>query len=418
MLGDILYQIFSTSSKNAKIELVREHLFDDPLYRKVVEYTYNSLATYGYKPDDEIIEDIIANEFADIKEPTEDMFILLDKLKTRRLVGIDAKLEIDDIGYDNKLIYLILSRSLSIGVGNKSLSYIGFKLDKFSPMLATDKAKYYLPVIAQEKYDGVRILFNLNTREFFTRNGRKFTNKTLSDQLPSEPPEHHEPLFLDGEFILESGTQADRQKISGIVNHILSAQEAAAIPDNIRYMVFDYVPVSSFVDNTPYKEPYMQRVYNLGIWENYKSNLLRIAPHRFCIEQSDIDRYYREVIDREGEGLVIKDRQGWYEHKRSTSWVKLKATYDITLTVTGWEYGTGKYAGMLGALICEGETHDGQKVSCKVGSGLCDDERLAPSDREWIGQRVDVLYNTLVTSDGRDTLSLFLPRFKGVRYDT
>jgi len=52
-----------------------------------------------------------------------------------------------------------------------------------------------------------------------------------------------------------------------------------------------------------------------------------------------------------------------------------------------------------------------------VGTGLSDEER----QNFWVdglqGKIVEVAYNEKITSKGKDTASLFLPRFMGIRLD-
>ena len=87
------------------------------------------------------------------------------------------------------------------------------------------------------------------------------------------------------------------------------------------------------------------------------------------------------------------------------------------LKVVDVEEGTGKNAGKLGALICEGIDND-RLIRCNVGSGLTDTQR----DDYWankdsvIGQTAVVLADA-VTQNQDGTYSLRFPRFKTFRDD-
>ena len=77
------------------------------------------------------------------------------------------------------------------------------------------------------------------------------------------------------------------------------------------------------------------------------------------------------------------------------------------------EEGTGRNAGKLGALICEG-TDDGKFIRVNVGSGLTDDNR----DEFWadkdklIGQIVEVRADAITKNQDADNeWSLRFPRF-------
>jgi ATP-dependent DNA ligase len=91
---------------------------------------------------------------------------------------------------------------------------------------------------------------------------------------------------------------------------------------------------------------------------------------------------------------------------------KMKQIEDADLIVVGWEEGTGKNIGKLGALVCE--TAEG-KVKVNVGTGFSDEERLITDD--YVGKVITVQYNQLITDKKTGDYSLFLPRFIEVRND-
>jgi DNA ligase-1 len=93
--------------------------------------------------------------------------------------------------------------------------------------------------------------------------------------------------------------------------------------------------------------------------------------------------------------------------------VKLKAEESADLICVGVEKGAGKYANMIGNLICE--TSDGL-LNTGVGTGLKDEDR-SKDPSEFIGKIIEVAYNEVISSKGRDTKSLFLPVYKQIRFD-
>ncbi len=92
--------------------------------------------------------------------------------------------------------------------------------------------------------------------------------------------------------------------------------------------------------------------------------------------------------------------------------VKMKATEEMELTCVGTTEGTGKYEGMIGALVCQGSI-GAKDINVKLGSGLTDHDREQPPEY-YIGKDIDVLYNDIVKAEGSTRYSLFLPRFKRV----
>jgi DNA ligase-1 len=108
---------------------------------------------------------------------------------------------------------------------------------------------------------------------------------------------------------------------------------------------------------------------------------------------------------------MIKDPDAAYECKRSTSWLKLKPFIEVSLEVKDFEEGTGRNAGRLGAIICEGDDDD-RRIRVSVGSGFSDSDRdsfWAGRD-ELSGQIVEVRADA-ITQNQDGSYSLRFPRF-------
>jgi DNA ligase-1 len=103
-----------------------------------------------------------------------------------------------------------------------------------------------------------------------------------------------------------------------------------------------------------------------------------------------------------------------WEDKRSKGQIKFKGELDCTLKVVGWEEGTGKHKGRLGALVLQSE--DGS-VSTNCGTGFSDADRAEFTYEYCIGKFVDVKYNARITDKRSSVDSLFLPVFAGFRED-
>jgi DNA ligase-1 len=129
-------------------------------------------------------------------------------------------------------------------------------------------------------------------------------------------------------------------------------------------------------------------------------------------EGHDIMRRYAEDSVAAGfEGIMIKDLDAPYECRRSTFWMKWKPVMTVDLNIVGFEEGTGRNAGRLGAIICEG-TDDDRLIHVNVGSGLSDADR----DEYWhsrdhlLGRVVEVAADA-VTQNQDGSYSLRFPRF-------
>jgi len=127
----------------------------------------------------------------------------------------------------------------------------------------------------------------------------------------------------------------------------------------------------------------------------------------------EFNRINQEAIDGGYEGIMIKEPEAVYETKRTHAWLKRKPFIEVSLRVVGLEEGTGKNAGRLGALICEGED-DGVQIRTNVGSGLTDALRddIWADQKSIVGQVVEIRADAKTRSqDSDDVWSLRFPRF-------
>ena len=133
--------------------------------------------------------------------------------------------------------------------------------------------------------------------------------------------------------------------------------------------------------------------------------------------KAEFDKLNKTALAEGYEGLMIKPIDQGYKCKRSHAWLKVKPFIEVTLSVVDVEEGTGKNAGMLGALVVEGND-DGKFFQLNVGSGLTDDMRKdvwAVKDSV-IGQLVEIRADAATQSqDADDVWSLRFPRFKTFR---
>lgn len=76
------------------------------------------------------------------------------------------------------------------------------------------------------------------------------------------------------------------------------------------------------------------------------------------------------------EGIMVKrvDHK-WEPTRRPDSWMKLKPNDEVDGRIIGYKPGIGKFAGMIGSLLCEAE--DGSRFSI---SGMTDDQRAEFTD--------------------------------------
>ncbi|WP_323806873.1 hypothetical protein [Marinobacter gelidimuriae] len=116
------------------------------------------------------------------------------------------------------------------------------------------------------------------------------------------------------------------------------------------------------------------------ICDNTKPRVLSNTTPRRRIEQQRATTHdvlmarLDEVIELDGEGLMLHRGNSLYRAGRSDDVLKVKRYQDAEAVVVGYSPGEGKYDGMLGALRVE--RPDGRQF--KLGSGLSDVERASP----------------------------------------
>lgn len=102
--------------------------------------------------------------------------------------------------------------------------------------------------------------------------------------------------------------------------------------------------------------------------------VVRIIPQILIRERSDLDRIFREVESKGGEGVVVRDPKPEYHTGRSASILKVKQAHDMEAKVIAVNPGKGKYADAMGSLTVELENG----VRFRLGTGFTDQVRHHP----------------------------------------
>jgi DNA ligase-1 len=151
------------------------------------------------------------------------------------------------------------------------------------------------------------------------------------------------------------------------------------------------------------------QMQNVVMVKGKQINLDEPEAHEFMA------KYANDCVAEGYEGIMIKKLDAPYECRRSTFWMKWKPVITVDLEVIDIEEGTGRNAGRLGALVCEGVDED-RTIRVNVGSGLSDSDR----DNFWtrkdslVGYIVEVKADA-VTQNQDGTYSLRFPRFERFR---
>lgn len=316
----------------------------------------------------------------------------------------------------------IVNRTLRLGIG-KSL------LDKsdITPMLAKKYEGGFLSgdFVVTEKLDGNRCVAAFNKEsgqwEFYSRSGKPmkvdfdmsgfdtdliYDGEVMSQAQTILSQERFRAILNDTDFALDTkDAQLQFNKTSGLINQHCSGKKGLV------YNVFD------IIDSTPY---YDRRSM---LSEVITGPDTRILPVLSVTRNTDkMKELLGRITQMGGEGIMLNRIDRGYEHKRSDALLKYKQVQFMDMKVTGWYAGTGKYAGLVGGISCVLYTEDGKTITCDVGSGLSDAQRMewAIDPSRIIGKIVQIGYHELTQSEeniGTNQYSLRFPRLIKVRAD-
>ena len=363
--------------------------------------------------------------------PWPKFWAMLEGLRLRTLTGHNAKTSIEfmseqfDSAEWNGLCRRVIIKDLRCGISEKTLNKVlgntEWKIPVFTCQLATDSEKHTAKMTGQkrieQKLDGVRVLavVTKTTVNLYSRNGKPFDNfPQIVDALEGIKYKFTKffqsfphGIVLDGEIIGESFQALMKQ----------AQRKSDVQTDGMIYSVFDWIPLSEFERGFCNAQQHKR----LDLLEKYRA----VFDSTTCVRLMDgitvdlgtaeghdiMHRYAEDAVALGFEGIMIKDLGAPYECRRSTFWMKWKPTITVDLNIVGFEEGTGRNTGRLGAIICEGVDNE-RSIHVNVGSGLSDANR----DEYWLA-RDQLLGNVIeveadaVTQNQDGSYSLRFPRF-------
>lgn len=412
----------ANDGRNFKIDLLNQHK-DNEVLREVVRLALDPLTQF-YQRKIPVYTPNLTDHAASLKS----LLPALSDLSERRVTGhaaidrLTAILEAinpEDALVIEKIIQKDLRCGVSVSTANKVwpnlvMDYPCMLCSQYEEKLV-DKIKF--PAVIDLKNDGMRvnIIVRNGAVEFRSRNGKELDLKgnlvedfiRMSDGMD---------VVFDGELMVmfdDDYQFADRQTGNGVLSKAnkgtISDKEAALV----HVVVWDMIPYVDFVNgkcDVPYsirRETVRKTVDVLNkdkriwnVWSKIVNN----------IEEAQDE--FQRLLSEGYEGIILKDLNGKWENKRTKTQLKFKGELEADLRIVGIQMGTGKYEGMLGALLCESED---RKIQVSVGSGFNDEHRKTITT-DVIGKVVAVKYNARITNKQGEE-SLFLPIFIEVRDD-
>jgi len=411
----------SRLSKEAVIKVVAEHGND--IFFEGCKLALDPMITFGLKQIPEKKDEDGAGLDWD------DFVFVLDRLVDRSITGNaarDAVVEMMQSATNaqwNGWYRRILIKDLRCGVSDKTINKVVEKINAdyivptFTCQLAHDSANHEGKLqgrkLVEVKLDGVRVITVVwpDGRVLqFSRNGKELVNfEHIKEELALNANTFSEPMVLDGEVMSSSFQDLMKQ---------VHRKDNVAASDAVLWL-FDILPLRAFESGI---FNMIQRDRSAWLHNWYDNNLNKSMSYTRCLDQAIVDldtaegqklfrMYNKSAIENKYEGIMIKDPDAAYECKRSTAWLKLKPFIEVSLDVVDFEEGTGRNAGRLGAIICEGDD-DGRRIRVNVGSGFSDADRVDYwVDRKTIVGHVAEVRADAITQNQDGTYSLRFPRF-------
>jgi DNA ligase 1 len=191
---------------------------------------------------------------------------------------------------------------------------------------------------ASEKYDGYRAIWT--GQDFVSRNGNIFvTPQWFKDWFSNDEA-------LDGELFI--GRESFEKH--GILRRTIPNDDEWK-KANIKFQIFDSPTLKGDFETRQLK---IQKIID----DSCKKKGVGECPLKYTVQTKIRDEkhlysIFDKLTKKGAEGVMIRSPHSPYETKRSSHLLKVKQLFDDECKIIGFQEGSGKYKGMLGAFKCQ-----------------------------------------------------------------
>ena len=403
-------------SSGKRLQEILEENKDNELLKKVLWFVYNPYIVTGLssKKINKMVNTQIKYAPA---ETIEEVFEYLQKHNTGTDIDIAYVLEFIQSKPDQEMYSQIFTKELKLGITSKTINKVFPNLiPEFNVMLAEkywdrmeELEKTNPDIIITQKYDGVRCvaIHDKSGVKLFSRQGKPIEGlHDLEEQL----------LWLpfgcyDGELLLNKDNIPSKDLYRETVTVVNSKDQDKK---NIVFNIFDTCEIKEF-ENGYCSAPCIERKKVIQeLEEQMKPDWWKSVPILYYgkYNKDIVQQELNKQIALEHEGVMVNIANAPYEAKRTKNILKVKAMQDCDLKIIGFEEGTGKNKGTLGAIIVD---YKGFEV--RVGSGFTDQDReyFWANQNELLGRVITVQYFEETTNKKDNSLSLRFPVYLELR---
>lgn len=412
-----IFRELQESSGKRLQEVINENK-NNSLFRDVLFFLYNPYIITGLstkKINKKVAMQIKYPPAKDIM----DVFYYLNKHNTGTDIDIAYVLEfISNQKDEDKDIYAqIFTKELKLGITSKTINkVIPGLIPEFNVMLAekywdrmNELEKEKPDIIITQKYDGIRAVAKVRDGnvEIFSRQGKPIEGlKDIEEELSRLPSG-----FYDGELLLQKDNIPSKDLYRKTVQVVNSKDKYKF---GVVFNIFDYINTQDFLKGYWNVQCINRKKIVYEELRRVDSNWLK--PVEISYHGKYDKRIVQQELDKqitlEHEGVMVNLANAPYEGKRTKNILKVKAMQDCDLKIIGFEEGTGKNKGTLGAVIVD---YKGFEV--KVGSGFTDEDReyFWNNQKELLGRIITVQYFEETTNIKDNSLSLRFPVYLDLR---
>ncbi|UTQ78248.1 ATP-dependent DNA ligase [Aeromonas phage Aer_P220] len=264
------------------------------------------------------------------------------------------------------------------------------------------------PLIGQVKCDGVfamQVSYQ-GRHAIFGRTGLQLTNVShvIRDYVP------------DGVYIAElTCNLMSLEQLSGCVNpnRVEPLSEDMACKSNgFRMEYHDFITIRGFVDGM-WGEPYTCR--RRGLIDRLGGEF-EVLDYTVILCEDQLQAFADKCITAGEEGAVFKQDTGWEAGHKGWRSMKIVRGVSYDLECTGYEEGTGKYAGKVANLLFRWK--GGKTIKAMLGKGWTHDaaEDLFYSAEAGISTPVGKIFKVVALQESSKGV-LRLPKVREQRHD-
>jgi DNA ligase-1 len=373
---DFVKEISSSNSRKYKQEVLQKYK-DDEVIKRYLNIAFNPYIRHGLNYSKLTKEVRVGDTWC---APTVfDLFDYLEVHNTGRDIDIAVcQLALDWIAGDDleasEILQQLICKDVVLGCDAKTInSVIPGCIPQFACMLAEKHFEKPEKIAGKEfaittKLDGFRLVVFKNADESiecYSRVGQLVEGLVeIEEDLKALPCN----TALDGELTITNYFDMPSKEAYKAASKIIRLKGTTP-KRGLTYRVFDCMPADEFKNQSCIK-PYVERRAMLESFP--KMQHIEVLPVLYVGDDtSKITEWLDKITAEGGEGVMLNSLWAPYIWGRTWNLQKVKKFQSLDLLVVGYEEGSGRLAGTLGAIHVR---YKGGNI-VKVGSGFSDEER-------------------------------------------